>query len=210
MNIVLLFATGTRAAMAGLFIAVISWAIVKQFQRIFPYLFYIIMIGNFVFVAIYIGLKNSLVGDWLNSASMLLFDKNLFSGRGEIWDIVIHTILQKPWLGYGTGVSASDVSASQLTAHNMYLQITLELGLVGLIVLFILLLSIWRGLMRKMDSFAAKWSACFMLGILVYESFELTLFENNFSVAFFQWLVMAFGIGFRKENDRSVNWKMKF
>lgn len=196
MNIILIVATSARSVLIGIVVIILAWVVLKQFRNKFSYLIYIVMFGNLLFVAIYAGIKNTAAGRFLNDISRSIFNKNLFSGRSEIWEGVIGAIPNNLWFGHGVGISAADVTSIHKTAHNMYLQLFLEVGVVGFVIFFLLILSIWKLLNHRLDNFVSKWSACFLLGILVYESFELTLFQNNYSIAMFQWLIITMGINF--------------
>lgn len=200
-NIILMLMTSARSVLIGTVVIIISWVILKHFKGIFSYLIYLVVLGNIAFVIVYVGIKDTIIGNALNQLSRAIFNKNLFSGRSELWEGVIQAIAKNPWFGYGVGINASDVSDTNFTAHNLYLQLLLEVGIVGFIVFFLLMLSIWKILNKQLDNFAAKWSACFLLGILVYESFELTLFQNNYSISMLQWLIITFGINFATRNS---------
>lgn len=195
-NFVMMLTTGARSVLIGTAVIIFSWVVIKQYKKFFPYLIYLVLIGNGLFVTVYVGIKNTFIGKGLNQFSRELFNKNLFSGRSELWEGSFQAIAMKPWFGHGVGVNASDVTEIKLTAHNLYIQLMLEVGVIGLGIFILLILAIWAVLNRNLDSFAAKWSACFLLGILIYESFELTLFQNNYSISMFQWLIITFGINF--------------
>lgn len=198
MNALLIVMTSARSVLIGIVVIFIAWKILQVSKKVFAKLIYLVIIGNFLFVGVYVGLKGTGLGDLLNGFSVTVFNKNLFSGRPEIWQGVIQAIMEKPFFGHGLGVRARDVAETNLTAHNMYLQILLEFGIVGFIAFLIVLISIWTVLLKNVDHFVAKLSACFMLGILVYNYFELTLFQNNYSIALFQWLIMTIGISFMR------------
>lgn len=81
-----------------------------------------------------------------------------FNGRTPIWTIVIDTVSQqRPWLGYGYGgFWTSDAGAhviantwasdrgivESFNAHNVYIEIFADLGLVGLILYAIVLINV--------------------------------------------------------------------
>jgi len=58
------------------------------------------------------------------------YDENMSE---EIWPVLIDEIKTRPWLGHGVEVTASDFIASDLSAHNLYLQVTLQTGFLGFI-----------------------------------------------------------------------------
>lgn len=200
MNSALIVVTSARSVLIGFAIIFIAWTILKSSRKIFEKLIYVVFVGNFLFVGLYVGLKDTNIGSMLNGFSVTVFNKNLFSGRPEIWQGVIKAIIDKPFFGYGLGVKAQDVVETKLSAHNMYLQLLLEFGLVGFLSFLFVVITIWKLLMKRLDGFVGRLSACFMLGILVYNNFELTLFQNNYSIAIFQWVIMTMGVSFTEED----------
>jgi O-antigen ligase len=100
------------------------------------------------------------------------------SGRTEIWQLVVDAIKNKPLLGYGYGAfwqgfdgpSSFICSLLQIelpNAHNGYLNITLELGIVGLtLFLLSLLMNIIRIL--KVQCYFESSLITFVLAFLVY------------------------------------------
>lgn len=196
-NIVLIAATSARSVFISLLSVLVFWAILKFYRPLFNKLIYIVLAGNFLFIGLYVLLSKIQLGTILNEWSRSLFNKNLFSGRTEIWIGVMNEVVHKPFFGYGVGVKASHIADTHLTTHNMYLQILLEFGIIGVILFVFLLIAIWRVLVKRLDHFVVRFSSCFLLGILIYLSFEVTLFQNNYSIALFQWLIMTIGIHYK-------------
>lgn len=202
LSLLLIYSTSARSVVIAAAVILFAWIILKQFSKLFPYLFYIIVILNVLFLFTYVKIQNTTVGMLLDAISVKLMNKSLFSGRGDLWIEVWQKIEEKPLFGYGMGVKASDVTSFSLTAHNQYFQFLLEEGFIGLIVFLLLLFSIWKLLIKRLNHYPAKLSACFLLGILIYENFELTLFQNNYPIAFFLWLTMVIGINFETGTKR--------
>jgi O-antigen ligase len=116
------------------------------------------------------------------------------SGRMELWHSVIAMIQKKPMLGYGfSGFwrGASDESAlvesqigwSPVYAHNGYLEITLSLGVIGLLLFaWIVFIGIKRTLFlsKLAESNADLWPLAFLAFFLIHNLSECTiLFQNN-------------------------------
>lgn len=197
MDLTLIVMTSARSILIALLSLLVFWTILKIRHKLFSKLIYFVIIGNFLFIGIYVWLSHVRLGTILNEWSRSLFNKNLFSGRTEIWISVMQEVVHKPFFGYGIGVKASHITDFPLTSHNMYLQILMEFGLIGVLLFVFLLIAIWKLLIKRLDHFVGRWSSCFMLSILVYLSFELTLFQNNYSIALFQWLIMTVGINIK-------------
>jgi exopolysaccharide production protein ExoQ len=77
------------------------------------------------------------------------------SGRIQIWQAILESISRQPWLGYGFDAFWSTLSgeATQVfaatgwvvtSAHSGYLNVALELGLVGFALVMLTLLQAWR------------------------------------------------------------------
>lgn len=198
-NFILIITTSARSILIAIFFLIIFWIVLKFKRQLFNRLIYIVLAGNFLFIGFYVLLSYVRLGSILNDWSRSIFNKNLFSGRTEIWIEVMKKVIEKPFFGYGVGVKASHITDIKLTTHNMYLQLLMEFGIVGTAFFILLLISIWRLLMKRLDHFVVRWSSCFMLSILVYLSFEVTLLQNNYSIAFFQWIIMTIGISFKDD-----------
>lgn len=116
-----------------------------------------------------------------------------FTGRTYIWQAVIGMIQQRPLLGYGytafwqglEGPSASVLVAVDWAAphsHNGYLDLCLDLGIVGL-VFFILSLAI--NTIRAFTQLpltktpAEIWPLLFLTGMVVYNFVESAILKQN-------------------------------
>jgi len=111
--------------------------------------------------------------------SMLGKDPSL-TGRTDLWPLVIELIEQKPWLGWGYRAMwlPDDVITQRVddltgnwgvpSAHNVFLEVALELGLVGLFALLIIIvIAFWRGL------------RCCRIGVLPLGWYSLVFFIGS-------------------------------
>ncbi len=108
------------------------------------------------------------------------------TGRSGIWKIVLHLIEQKPWLGWGwisywvPGVKPYDGlvvinNVPYFQAHNAYLDVWLQLGIIGLLIFAALLVvsfvKIWRLAVRH-TSALYLWPILILIGLLVWSLTE--------------------------------------
>ncbi|WP_269051143.1 O-antigen ligase family protein [Sporosarcina sp. G11-34] len=196
LNIILIYNTNSRAVLITIGIILLTWLVLKKFPTFSTYLFPTTIIFNLLFLFTYINLPESKIGLFLNEKSIDIFGKNFFSGRQVLWKDMLVQINDKLFFGFGVGTRAGDITEYRLSSHNQYLQLLTEVGLVGLIAFIVLLWSIWILLIKK-NNFTSNLSASFLIGILVYESFELSLFQNNYSIGLLMWLIMTIGINFK-------------
>lgn len=101
-----------------------------------------------------------------------------FTGRTELWDFALAYIAERPWRGYGYqsfwGIGEASPAASlpegflQRTphAHNGYLDVTLQGGLIALILFLALLMTVARWAGRLADRDAGL--GYFILLLLIY------------------------------------------
>lgn len=105
--------------------------------------------------------------------SMLLFDDTTFTGRTIIWDFLGDVISRRPILGQGYGsfwdvgvgsivlTEAPGFVASLLQGHNGYVDVTVELGLSGLVLLLLFLVCVLANVGRAPNdpsfSLAESW-----------------------------------------------------
>jgi len=102
------------------------------------------------------------------------------TGRTEVWAAVLPAMKQQPLFGYGFGSFWTDARRALYdipTAHNGYLDIMLEQGIVGLFVYTLWLLSCARQLRRalKQDYEWASLALCFLVMALIYNATESAL-----------------------------------
>ena len=77
---------------------------------------------------------SKLTAAW-NSAVLEEGGRRLMSGRDVLWPVVWKAIAEHPVLGAGPGTVLSDIYTTNLSAHNLYLQIGLQIGYGGFVFL---------------------------------------------------------------------------
>jgi len=111
-----------------------------------------------------------------------------FTGRTEIWSVVLDSIWQKPVLGFGYYAGNADfirpllvgqIGPAAVDAHNGYLDVMLGTGMVGLIsLLFCILAVLVRGFGRVKISAGSKVDCLMLLLIFPFSSLLFMLFEG--------------------------------
>lgn len=115
------------------------------------------------------------------------------TGRTEVWAIVIRMILVHPLLGYGAGAFWSTEAQmvhvlvgnwSPHHAHNGYLDICLNLGIVGLALVLIILVDIFRRTrdpQSEASHDAGEWLFTVAMVIMVLAVSEVTFLQVSIS-----------------------------
>ncbi len=156
---------------------------------------YTLSVPTFIVVSLLIGITAmSLQG---NAGSLLEAfgkDATLTNRSSEVWPAVLDMIYQRPWLGYGYGafwLGWSGPSAQvwhwtqavdPVHAHNGYLDLWLQLGLLGLSI-FILqfLLAVQRAVhvVRVTNTTEGLWPLAFLTFLVPYNLSETAILVNN-------------------------------
>ncbi|GAB2553375.1 O-antigen ligase family protein [Spirosoma aerophilum] len=136
-----------------------------------------------------------------------------FTGRVDLWDMVVKSMSEKPLTGYGYGafwlgeVGESGKINSVLdltydTAHNGYLDMMLDLGIIGLLLFLITFLTYLVSfftnffIQRKEEYY---WGFTFLFIQLVYNFFEGNLVKpNNLFWILFLFVITSYHITFVK------------
>ena len=184
----LFFLVGTHSKTSlglGLLVPVIGIALYYVLRlelqwRVMAYVAGSVLMGILAWIVFYI--------DWtLDDIGMLVFEDLTFTNRTNVWQFVIKSIEERPILGHGyaafwkteeglknrLGAQLSDGwAATAGSAHNGYLNIWLETGLVGLVLCVAIAVIVLHGALHLMkrsgESYFNRW---------VYASvFALTLF----------------------------------
>lgn len=182
-------------ALVIVWLTYIFWGFIMKNK--FRFLFYIlvVIIAIMSFIFIYPKIETWKNFSKLNTIMWEYTGKNLLSGRETIWKEILDAITEKIWFGHGAGTVPSTIQGIQLSAHNLYLQIVYQIGLVGLGLFLLIIITIWFGFWNGRYDKKVRLSAAFFVGILVQQSFEVTLTQNNMAMALMQWLIMGVGIG---------------
>jgi O-antigen ligase len=172
-----------------------------------------LLLGCLLAIAIPFGLGIAEVIDLtLRDMLQLMFGDATFTGRTDIWDFAWAQISANPALGYGFngfwGVgdaspatfSGNELIASILQAHNGYLDILLETGLVGL-GLFLALLAVvalGAGAIIPRSVAAASFVIALTLFTALHNGFESTALRRFHPV----WLFMLIAAAMAATADR--------
>lgn len=118
-----------------------------------------------------------------------LFGKDLtLTGRTELWKYVWEMIQQRPWLGYGYASLWKDwnsetayvwhaVGWTAPGAHNGFLELWLELGLLGMLVFLLQFLAFWPRVLMLISQ--SKTSEYFLPLLLMLFTIIMNLTENT-------------------------------
>ena len=156
------------------------------------------------------------IGIWLyltNNTEIVLsiLGKDLtLTGRTPIWEALLLYVRQSPWLGYGYGAVwlgrdfgiGSYISLPMnyyvVNAHNGYLDLLLEIGIIGVVLVSVVVIAILFKLLSTIDNStrvksSELWPVVLLIAIIVYNSTEAMLLVQN-SVAWILIAYLGFGI----------------
>jgi exopolysaccharide production protein ExoQ len=115
------------------------------------------------------------------------------TGRTVLWTFVIESIRQRPWLGYGFSAfwtSSNDASRAIIDAihwqsphaHNGFLDLTLQLGAIGLAVFLVgYVIAVLRAIkaIRSAEGVCALWPIVFLTFLFLYNMTESTIVRQG-------------------------------
>jgi exopolysaccharide production protein ExoQ len=118
--------------------------------------------------------------------------QNTLVGRMQLWNDLLHKVEQRPLLGYGLGAfwlgwegESADIWARHgwaTHAHNGYLDIWLDLGLIGLVLMLShIFLNFRRGLllMRSTGATEGLWALAYLTFVSLTSLTEVTLLTRR-------------------------------
>lgn len=199
LSLVLLIFANSRSALLALFAFLICVVVFRfagrkeSIKKTASILFLVALAGVLAFTIVYPSLLGTELGTQLELMSREYLNKNFFSGREEVWKMVLNAVQGHELLGLGLSMTPSDIYNTTLSAHNLYLQTLLQSGVVGLFLVLALLYLAYRRL-----SMASSWSSCIgaalIVALLVHECFEVALTQNNFIYGLMYWAVIAIAL----------------
>lgn len=202
---IIIYLSNARSVLVSIVFGLITWILWKFITKrklLFQIYFILILVFGYLFIDVYPRL-DSILDDfyYYNDLVYQYTGKNILSGRNELWSQLLVLIENKPFFGYGSGALPRDFINMDLSAHNLYLQIALQVGIVGLSTFLLFLFFIWKTLWLNRHDPKVILLACYFIGILVHEVFEVTLIQNNFGLSIIQWLILGLGSSYCIKNS---------
>ena len=142
----LLFEARSKTAMAMTVLAPVMGLYLLVMCRVFRVSMLVTLLATTCVVVVVALSAGAMFDVHFGDALLLLFKDRTFTGRTYIWQFTLDHIQHKPWFGYGyagfwdVGPSspkyrAPNFIAKMPHAHNGYLNMALEVGLTGLVLL---------------------------------------------------------------------------
>jgi O-antigen ligase len=195
----LLYSSTSRTSLFVFFIVIFSYFLLLKFkpqEKSFILIFILIMVVLFFIMFVYPNIENISFYNILNEYSTKWFGKNVLSGRNIIWQNILISLKDDIILGHGTGYIYNNIIANDTrSAHNQYLQLLLQNGLVGLFLFITLLFIIWITMVRKSNDKVILFCITCFIGIILYNTFECSLIQNKVAIGGMQWLILGIGVG---------------
>lgn len=206
--LVILLASDTRSVLLSIFIGAIIYFIWNTIVKnkglsIFLFILIIVSFGSIVFV--YPKLPNWSQYGKLEAWMLEHTGKSIMSGRADIWGRLNNLIDLRPIFGFGPNTVATDVIGREASSHNLYINMALQIGYLGLLIFILILFTIFMSYVSKGSNRLVKLSLAAFIAILAHQLFEITLVQNQLSIGLLQWLVIATGVGVTtsKSNDKN-------
>lgn len=194
----ILYLSGTRSvilAVAFMILTYSLWGIISKHKFLFNLYFISVMIFIIGFTIVYPHLDTILYNFYDYQDIVCLYTgKRLYSGRQEIWGVLLYYLKQKPFLGYGSGALTSEFIHADLSAHNLYLEIAIQVGIIGLFFLLFFLFNIWKIFWMNRHDKKVILCACFFIGILIHQMFEVLLIKADIAIDLLMWLLIGIGL----------------
>jgi len=147
---------------------------------------------------------SSVSGFTMNRVSYMLYNNPDFSGRIYIWDFVQHEIARRPFLGWGyqsfwlvgpDGPSIVDGSGwikMMPHAHNGYLDVRLETGLIGFALFLSFIITTLYAIGRVADRDPVRaWIVLSLALFVIFDNFLETVWMRGFGVLWVVFVTVA-------------------
>lgn len=115
------------------------------------------------------------------------------SGRDWLWPSIIDAVQHQPWFGLGAGTLPRDIMPTTLSSHSFYLQVYLQLGFVGIALLVMVLLAVWKPLAFSRTTVGQFGAAVFLM-FVAHNATEVLMFQNALMVAIPAWCTIGIAL----------------
>lgn len=194
----IIYLTDARSVMLAIFFMILTyvlWNIIAKNKYLFNFYFISVIALIISCTIIYPHLDTIFYNfSYYQDMVHLYTGKNLYSGRQELWGILLYYLKQRPFLGYGSGALTSQFTSTNLSAHNLYLEISFQVGIVGLFFFLAFLFQVWKMFWINRHNKKVIVCACFFIGILVHQMFEVLLIKSGVAIDILMWFLIGLGL----------------
>lgn len=156
----------------------------------------IILILMAMFFMFYVKLEENPYLVDLNNFAYERTGRLLQSGRDKIWPDLYDLIQERIFFGFGVDALPSEYIDTNLSAHNYYLQLMLQMGFFGLILALWFIFNMWM-LVANIASrnLGNAFAAGVFSSFIVHNLTEVLMFQNALPIAFLEWTFVSVVIG---------------
>ncbi|MFD9362086.1 O-antigen ligase family protein [Priestia megaterium] len=195
MTMMLLYFSQARSIWIAFLMFLITYKTIGRIHssKIIGYIYFLIFITSvLLFTFLYPYSSNFRYFNDLNVALIKYTGKTLFSGREVVWVNNIELIKENWLLGFSFSSVVQNDAGFLLSAHNLYLEIMSQVGLLGFLFFLLVLFKIWGRALALGES-RGKFLGATLIAILVHQVFEVTWTQNNLAIGIIQWLLIIIG-----------------
>lgn len=195
--LIFVYSTGSRTALLSFLIILMAYIILnivdfsKKTMNILYWVFVLMIFGVILF---YINIHNFSWYYDVNEYSLQVFGKSLDSSRVHLWSTELMRLKGNWFLGVGTGILPQIERYAESSFHNTYIQVIIQNGIIGLLCLVFYLYIIWKTIVKYISTSMGKLLLSFLIGMIIYNCFEVTLLSNKIFLGIFQWYGLMLGI----------------
>lgn len=189
--VLLLFANSRSATLAAIAAVIVASALVMvkraggTVKRVAEVMLFLTVALSLAFSVIYPMLYGTDLGCQLELLSRQYLNKNFFSGREIIWQMILGALNGHDLFGLGLQMTPSMIYETGYSSHNLYLQTMLQSGIIGLA----LFLGLLWAMLRKManNTEIGIIGSCVLIAMLLHDCFEVSLTQNNLDYSLLLW-----------------------
>ncbi|OOF21182.1 hypothetical protein BZJ19_16680, partial [Salinivibrio proteolyticus] len=196
----LIFVSTARSIWLALAICLIIYTVMQSLisnRSIFNVLAFLVTFLLLFFPHIYIYLSESTLGIQIDTFVSDVTNKRFFTGREVIWQEMYKGLGDSVFFGMGMGATNSDIGLRS-SSHNLYMSFFFQFGVVGVAFFLLSFFLVIKNAVRNLDAYMGykNRDICFkctslmgalLISLLVQQSFELFLFQNNLPASFLFW-----------------------
>lgn len=141
------------------------------------------------------------LSSWLQDTVYNVTGSRFFSGRNTLWLNIIPVLSNSFLLGRGVGFDPGQIFDTNISAHNLFLFIRLEQGIIGLISFVALLFVFWDHFYKQEQNKTKFAVQGFLVAIMIQQTFSLGLVGGKGAFSIICWCVLT---ALTKRREKSI------
>lgn len=181
-----------RALIPLSFAFMITWTFYDRVPRLISFfsIIVILLLFSYSIIWFYTNIFTSSLAADISYFISSISGRPATSGREWLWPIIISAASTSPIYGVGSGIIPANITSTEYSSHNYYLQTFLQVGILGISFLISLLIFTLHQISNK-NLVCGRFGLSLFVMFIIHNSSEVIMLQNGMTAGLMAWTAIG-------------------